>query len=225
MSPGSLSQALRATTQAAHERAENSRFVTQLMAGRACPGAFTALAVQQLVIYQALEDVLHEHYADHPILAGIDDRRLDRVASLRHDLRLLVGPDVEVRLVDGRLPIVPAATAYARELRERHTAEMMLAHHYVRYLGDLSGGQIIARLVQRHYDIPADALTLYRFAGIERPKLYKDEYRAALDALRLTPAQRDRVLAQAVRSFELNEAVFADLDAAQRPQHAAAGIG
>lgn len=224
--PVPLSAALRAATAEAHERAEGSDFITGLMEGRACPAAFTALAVQQLVIYRALEDVLAEHYRGDPLVAAVDDRRLDRVASLEHDLGVLVGPDVDVRLASGELPICPATAAYATALRERHTPEMVLANHYVRYLGDLSGGQVIARLVARHYGIAEDALTFYRFAGIEKPKVYKDGYRAALDALgaTLTGGQRERVLAAAVESFGLNQGVFADLGHQRAPQHAAAGV-
>lgn len=151
-----LSAALRAATASAHESAERSSFVADLVEGRARYRAFVALAAQQLVVYRALEDVLHEHYLDHPLLAPVDDRRLDRVAALEHDLTVLAGPDHTVRLTDGRLPLSPATVAYAHELRERHTPEMILAHHYVRYLGDLSGGQIIATLAQRHYGIPAE---------------------------------------------------------------------
>ncbi|ANS79695.1 Heme oxygenase [Serinicoccus hydrothermalis] len=220
-----LSQALREATASAHTSAERSAFVTELVEGRACAAAFTALATQHLLVYRALEDVLRTHYADHPLLAPLDDRRLDRVPSLVHDLEVLVGPDHEVRLADGRLPICVATSAYATTLRERHTPEMVLANHYVRYLGDLSGGQVVARLVHRHYGVPLEGLTFYTFAGIERPKVYKDRYRDRLDRLRLTDAQREAVLAAAVESFRLNEAVFADLSAARTPLHCAAGVG
>ncbi|OLT42084.1 hypothetical protein BJF86_15465 [Serinicoccus sp. CNJ-927] len=220
-----LSEALRDATATAHSAAERSAFVTDLVEGRACAAAFTALATQHLLIYRALEDVLHTHYAGHPLLAPVADRRLDRVPALRHDLEVLVGPDHEVRLADGRLPICVATSAYATTLRERHTPEMVLANHYVRYLGDLSGGQIVARLVHRHYGVPTDGLTFYSFAGIDKPKVYKDGYRARLDQIPLTAVQREAVLEAAVQSFASNEAVFADLAAAQTPLHSAAGVG
>lgn len=224
MTSSTLSATLRTATAEAHESAEGSQFITDLMAGRACRSAFTALAVQQLVIYRALEDVLREHYAGHPLLAPVDDRRLDRVAALEHDLRVLVGEDADVRLADGRLPICPSTVAYAHVLRERHTPEVVLANHYVRYLGDLSGGQVIARLVQRHYGVLPDALTFYAFEGIDRLKPYKDDYRAALDTIEMSDDQRLRTVQAAVESFRLNQAVFTDLGQARRPIHAAAGV-
>lgn len=45
-----LSSALRTHTAGAHERAEESRFVTELMAGETCRGASGALVVQHLTI-------------------------------------------------------------------------------------------------------------------------------------------------------------------------------
>lgn len=219
-----LSLALRTTTATAHESAERSSFISELMEGRACYSAFVALAAQQLVIYQALEEVLAQHYRGHRLLAPVDDRRLDRVAALEHDLSVLVGDDYEVRLADGSLSLCPATVAYAQELRERHTPEVILANHYVRYLGDLSGGQVIATLAARHYDVPQEGLTFYRFPGIDKLKPYKDDYRAALDSIEMTPQERERTLDAALRAFQLNESVFAALGEARAPRHAAAGV-
>jgi len=220
----SLSVALREATDAEHKRAESSEFITGLLRGASCFSAFTALAVQQYIIYQALEDVLHEHYLDHRLLAAVDDRRLDRTPSIQRDLTTLIGTDFEVRLADGTIPICAATAAYARVLREEHSPEMILAHHYVRYLGDLSGGQVISRLVQRHYDVPRQALHFYRFDGIEKLKVYKDNYRAALDRIALDHGQKHRILGHAARAFDFSAAVFADLTSAKSPLHRAAGL-
>ena len=218
-----LSVALRAATAEAHEGAETASFVTELIEGSACPSAFAALVTQQLVIYEALEDVIGLH-AEHPLLAPLHDERLNRSAALRHDVSVLMGPEATARIGAGSLAVQPATFRYAEELRTRHTPELVVAHHYVRYLGDLSGGQIISRMVSRHYGIPDEALSFYRFEGIDKIKRYKDAYRAALDALPATPRQRDEILAQAVRSFELNRQVFADLGVSRAAQHAAAGV-
>lgn len=157
-------------------------------------------------------------------MAPIDDRRLDRVRALEADLTHLVGEDFEERIADGRLPVVDATRRYVEALRTGHDVEMVLANHYVRYLGDLSGGQIIARLVSRHYGVPQEGLTFYSFPGIEKLKVYKDGYRSQLDSLPATDEQRERLVQRAVESFELNQAVFFDLAAARAPQHVAAGL-
>ncbi|MGO1165854.1 MAG: heme oxygenase (biliverdin-producing) [Janibacter sp.] len=218
-----LSLALRTETSSAHADAEGSAFIEQLMSGDACRPAFVALVAQQLVIYRALEEVLWGEYADHPLVAPILDHRLDRVAALEQDLAFFTGEDLGGGRGPGEVHIVPAAADYAHQLRAEHTPEAMLAHHYVRYLGDLSGGQIIARLVQRHYGIDTAGLSFYRFAEIPKPKPYKDEYRATLDRLDIDDGTRRRILDAAADSFELNRRVFADLASAREPEHAAAG--
>lgn len=218
-----LSTALKSETATAHGQAEGEAFVGQLIAGDACSSAFSALVAQQYVLYRALEATLRTHYADHPLVSPVDDRKLDRVPALEKDMAHHFGPDFEVRLATGAIRICPATAAYAEALTSSHTAERMLAHHYVRYLGDLSGGQIIARMVQRHYGIPDEGLHFYRFEEIPKPKPYKDGYRAALDSLELTAFQRESVIAAASESFEMNRRIFADLAAARAPEHAAAG--
>jgi hypothetical protein len=72
-----------------------------------------------------------------------------------------------------------------------------VAHHYTRYLGDLSGGQAIGRIIGREFGLDGGVGTaFYSFSEVPKPKLYKDAYRARLDALPLDDVQRARVLAR-----------------------------
>ena len=203
---------------------KTSSFIDKLLSGRACPSAWGVLLVQQWAIYQALEDTIAEHYVDHRFLAPLYDPRLLRVQAIEKDLRSLFGPEVFVRMARGELAVLPATAGYAAALRENHTVEMMVAQHYVRYLGDLSGGQIIATMLRRHYDVPDAALNFYRFEGFPKHKPYKDAYRQRLNALPATDAQREQILVEAVRAFGFNEAVFADIGAARSSMHAWAGV-
>lgn len=213
-----LSEALRERTAEAHRLAEEARFIDDLMSGSACRGAFAALARQLFEVYTALEGTIDAHYADHPMVAPVLDDRLRRVDALSRDLEALRR--------SGRFSedVLPATAAYATELRERHSPEMMLANHYVRYLGDLSGGQIIARMVGTHYQVTDDGLGFYRFDGIEKIKPYRDGYRAILDSIVLTDQQRERVLDEAQRAFELNRGIFLALTANRDPEHLRFGV-
>lgn len=219
-----LAVALRERTSEVHKSAETSSFIGDLLEGRACPSAWGVLAVQQWVIYKALEDIITEHYLGHPLVAPLHDRHLLRVGAIEADLQSLFGPDVFVRMARGELAVLPATAAYAAKLRESHTAETMVAHHYVRYLGDLSGGQIIAVMLKRHYQVPKDALHFYRFDGIPKPKPYKDAYRAALNTLPATAEQCEQILDHAVSAFHLIEAVFSDIGAARSSMHSSVGV-
>lgn len=201
-----LSKALHSSTMVAHDQAENSSFITSLMAGDGSPDGLVALLRQSLPVYVALEDACRHAGAD-PRLSPILDPRLDRTHALRSDL--------DMHAAAGRTcdVLVPATEAYAIELRAcASDPAALIGHHYVRYLGDLSGGQIIKTMVRRHYGIK-DGLTFYEF-DIAKPKVYKDGYRAALDALPLSEADRDTALAAATRAFELNHQLFLDLEAA-----------
>lgn len=212
-----FSAEIRNATAAAHEEAESEGFVAQLMDGRLSEADFAAMLLQNLVIYRALERALRAN--DDARLAAFADPALDRTAALESDMRHHFGADWEARLAAGDLPVVQAAREYARQLEEgAGSAELLLANHYVRYLGDLSGGQIIARRVQQHYGTPDEGLAFYRFPQIPKTKPYKDAYRAKLDAAEFTRAEQEEILRRAVEAFELNRRVFADLGAARLPQ-------
>lgn len=211
-----LSQELKSHTAAAHTAAEDSTFVAELMAGSLDAAALVSLLDQSLIIYRALEDALAAH-AGHPQLGAFIDPRLARVAALKADMGYHHGDDWEAQLADGRIAIVPATVAYAQALTAMglESIEFLLAHHYVRYMGDLSGGLIISRMVQRHYGIADEGLNFYAFPEIAKPKPYKDGYRELLDTTDFSRTQKDAILDFAAESFELNRAVFVDLAAAR----------
>ena len=141
--------------------------------------------------------------------ADLLDPVLDRTASLSADLERLTGPDWRDKIV--ALPATCDYVARLNDIRDTADGVRLIAHHYVRYLGDLSGGQVIARMVQRHYGVDPQALSFYRFAGVEKLKPYKDAYRAKLDSLRLDDAQRSRLLTEAGEAFIFNHNMFTDL--------------
>lgn len=217
-----LSEELRTHTAAAHSEAEESTFVAQLMGGELDESALAALIAQSLVIYRALENSLEAH-VDNSQLGPFIDSKLARVAALEADMAYHFGADWEAKLADGRISIVPATQDYADKLSTvgRDSIEFLMAHHYVRYMGDLSGGQIISRLVQRHYGVASEGLNFYAFPEIEKSKPYKDAYRELLDTTDFTREQKDVILDYASESFELNRAVFVDL-AAERSKAQAA---
>ena len=207
-----LSEELKNHTAVAHSQAEEASFVKELMAGNLDQGEVGNLLAQSLVIYRAMESALAQ-FTGHPQLGPFIDPRLDRVSALEQDMDFHFGPDWEDQLADGRIHITPATKTYAAKFGSQveDAAEFLLAHHYVRYLGDLSGGQIIQRLVQRHYGTPDAGLNFYAFPLIEKAKVYKDQYRERLDTTDFSRAQKDRTLAFAAESFELNRNVFLDL--------------
>lgn len=200
----SFSERLRAQTMRPHREAESETFIVELMAGRLSRSAYLALLEQYAVIYPALETAVAA-YRGHRIISPFDHPGLARTAAIHADLDALAG-------ADRPQPHTLEATA---ELAERIGSglppERLLAHHYLRYLGDLSGGLAIGKLVSRHYGIEPEALSMWRFAGIEKPKVFKDNYRANLDTVELTEQQQMALIDEAAIGYRMNQAIFRQL--------------
>src|SRR5699024_2319953 len=111
-----------------------------------------------------------------------------------------------------RTEVLPAARAYAERVAQvGGDLARYAAHAYTRYLGDLSGGQAIKRLVQRHYGLGEEGVAFYTFTGIAKPKLFKDTYRERLDALDLSAPEVETAVAEATLAFELATELFTAL--------------
>lgn len=206
-----LSASLREGTRPEHERAESSGFVEALMSGGLDVAAYADLAAQQWAIYRALE-AASARVAQSADGASLVFAELERVPAIEADLAFLIGDDWRERIT-----IYPATERYVARLSELgDDVALYAAHAYTRYLGDLSGGQIIKRMMERHYGLGPGGLAFYTFPEIPKSKPFKDVYRERLDALPLTPAQVDRTVAEACLAFRLNSAVFADLGAVHR---------
>lgn len=202
----SLSAQLRERTRAAHERAESVPFITDLMHGRLDRAAYADLAAQQYGIYVELEAASAE-LVGVPRGSSLVFADLTRTPSIEADLAYLYGEDWR-ECVD----VLPAARAYAARIAEvAGDLPRYAAHAYTRYLGDLSGGQAIKRLVQRHYGLGEEGVAFYTFTGIAKPKVFKDEYREQLDALELSPLEVEMAVDEANVAFELSTALFAAL--------------
>ncbi|HWL02525.1 MAG TPA: biliverdin-producing heme oxygenase [Microbacteriaceae bacterium] len=202
--PAALSELLRSATADQHQRAETRPFIAELMGGELTLADYVSYVAQFAHVYEALES---RDVSTDP--APLDDAaRLARLASIESDLAALGAADW--RETHPALPATAAYVARLRELAQGRYAEY-LAHHYTRYLGDLSGGQAIGAMIARHYGATPDQLAFFRFDDIEKPVIYKREYREALDALELTAEEREAILAEARAAFDYNAAVFDEL--------------
>ncbi|WP_080793974.1 heme oxygenase (biliverdin-producing) [Corynebacterium pacaense] len=204
-----LSQELKTHTARAHQQAEHSSFMDDLLGGRLDSVAFIRLQEQSWLFYTALEEAARA-VADDSRAGSLLDPRLERTAALDRDLTLLHGGS-RWRPTVHASPATAAYVSRLRQIRDARDFPRLLAHHYVRYLGDLSGGQIISRIVAREYGVDETALSFYRFEGIDKLKPYKDGYRNALDSLFLSGPERRTLLNEAAEAFTFNQQVFADL--------------
>lgn len=203
-----LSSRLREGTREEHESAESSGFISRLMSGGLTTDAYVALASQQFFVYSALEAISDDVRA-LPQGSSLLFDELTRTPSIARDLEHLVGPDWRAVIMP-----LPATVRYVEALEASATSlPRYAAHAYTRYLGDLSGGQIIKRMLERHYGLGPEGITFYSFEEIPKSKPFKDVYRERLDGLELDEQQLAEAVAEAKDAFRLNQDLFAELGA------------
>ncbi|WAJ47699.1 biliverdin-producing heme oxygenase [Mycobacterium sp. Aquia_216] len=184
-----------------HARAEQSPFVTELLAGRVNNHGYADYLLRLRVVYAALEDAVRTRRED-PLVAAVYDPLLERLPAIEADLE-------HWKPRGGNQIQSPAAEAYRDRIDDVSWGGALVAHHYTRYLGDLSGGQAIGRILDRTFSLEGAGLAMYRFPL--QPKPFKDRYRARLDALRLAPGAVRRAVDEVKVAFLLNQAMFDEL--------------
>jgi len=199
-----LSAELRRRTSAAHAGAEASPYLTALAEGRLSRDAFAALLCRLRPVYAALEEVAEQWSAD-PVVGRLVLPGLARSARLEADL-------VRLQAADGAPS--PAARAYAGRVRRAgRTRAGFVAHHYTRYLGDLSGGQVMRAAVERSLGLTdGDGASFFAFPDL-RPGVAKKAYRAELDVLPFDDDEREQLVVEALAAYRLNVALTGELDA------------
>jgi heme oxygenase len=207
----SLSAQLRTQTWPAHRRVESTPFVRTMLRGGLSLPAYCLLLASLHPIYAALEAGLQRH-AGRPEVAMIDAAPLRREAALADDLAHLHGVDWR-----DALAAQPQALAYAAHLRglaERAPA-LLVAHAYVRYLGDLSGGQTLRRIVAGSLGLPGDrGMRFYDFGLPAQAAALAGGLRQSLDRIEADEATCHAIVAEAEEAFARHERLFGELEAA-----------
>ncbi|XP_029945715.1 heme oxygenase 1a [Salarias fasciatus] len=204
-----LSEQIKAATNHNHIRAENTELMLNYQKGQINLQQYKVLLCSLYEIYRALEEEMDRN-ASHPAVAPIYfPQELARLEALERDLEHFLGSDWRKKV------IVPAATLrYQQRLRQvgRENPELLVAHAYTRYLGDLSGGVVLGKITQKSLGLSGtEGLSFFSFPGVSSPNRFKQLYRSRMNGIELTEKQRAEVLEEAVLSFELNIQVFDDL--------------
>lgn len=87
----------------------------------------------------------------------------------------------------------------------KQNPELLVAHAYTRYLGDLSGGQVLGKITQKSLGLSSkEGLSFFSFPGVSSPNRFKQLYRSRMNSIELTEREKAAVLEEAVSAFELN---------------------
>ncbi|OLT43865.1 heme oxygenase [Saccharomonospora sp. CUA-673] len=202
-----FSRRLRASTHEVHERAHHSSYMNALLDGRLTLDGYTALAEQYAFIYGTLEDAAATMSTD-PVGGPFVIPELHRMPGLTADLDRLAGPGWRDRITPS-----PATSAYVERLTEVAFTWPggYVAHQYTRYLGDLAGGQVVGKLLERSYGITGAGAQFYDFSALGSPSAFRTRYRTLLDDAPWDEAEHAHIMAETRRAFELNIAVLDDL--------------
>lgn len=204
-----LSEQIKVATKDNHIRAENTQLMLSYQKGQITLPQYKVLLCSLYEIYKALEEELNRN-SSHPAVAPIYfPQELARLEALETDLEYFFGSEWKKRV------IVPAATQrYEQRLRKigKDHPELLVAHAYTRYLGDLSGGQVLGKITQKSLGLSnKEGLSFFSFPGVTSPNRFKQLYRSRMNSIELTEEEKAEVLEEAVAAFELNIQVFDDL--------------
>jgi heme oxygenase (biliverdin-producing, ferredoxin) len=203
----SLGDMLREATYALHVEAERSGVIGQLLRGGGTREAYALLLRNLSPAYRAMEDGLVRQ-ANSPALCALVRPELFRTAALESDVEWLAGAGWRESLL-----LLPAGERYAARVSAAaaNGSGRLVAHAYLRYLGDLSGGQIMKRLLAKSLGLGADTLAFYDFPAIADVSAFKNEYRKAIDDSVVAGANPVDVVDEAIVGFrltiELSEAI------------------
>ena len=179
--------------------------MAELVAGRIDLPAYKQLLRNLHALYAALEEALS---AD---AVGLPLPTLRREAALAADLAALHGP----RWND-ELPLHEATKAYVQRLQAQALAQprLLVAHAYLRYLGDLHGGQLLRRQVARALG-GEPVLAFYDFGSPEQVLALRAQVREALARLPLEDeAEAALIVDEARWGFVQHQRLFEGLAAA-----------
>ena len=191
-----LSRLLRRESWPDHERAQYSPFEMALAGGTVPRDAYADLLAQVRPVYIALEERGAE-LRDDPIAGRVWFPEVHRLWNVEADL------DFYWPAWKTESTMLPVSLEYADRVRNAEPIHFV-AHHYNRYLADLSGGIMIAAALRRSWDLNGDGLRYYDFPAIEDTDEWKTMYRGVLDSLPLDIDGKVDLIREVMAAYEYN---------------------
>jgi heme oxygenase len=200
---------LREATKKPHTSSENAGFIKCFLKGAIDKKSVEKLTTSLYFVYSALEEEMQRHQ-DHPVVSAVYFPEIQRRANLEEDLSFFYGEDWRDRISPS-----PACQQFIARLREISASapELLIAHAYTRYMGDMSGGQNFKKVARTALNLPGDKGTaFYEFRKLPNLDEFKGKYRQQLNELDINEEMADRIAAEAEKSFTLSRALFKELE-------------
>ena len=204
-----FSKELKEGTKKSHNAAENTKFVSQFLKGVLNLDEYVKLLTDFWYVYSTMEECVSS--STDPYVKNLHrwNATLFRTAFISRDLRYFYGPMWRELAKPSE-----ACNTYCYRINEVAEKDpyLLIAHHYTRYIGDLSGGKILRGIAQKALNPPVgEGLHFYDFPRIEDAKAWKDEYRAVLDGLNFDEQQKNALITEANYAFRLNMYMFDEI--------------
>ncbi|MDJ0798091.1 MAG: heme oxygenase (biliverdin-producing) [Calothrix sp. MO_167.B12] len=204
-----LAAKLRTGTQKSHTAAENVGFMKCFVKGVVDKDCFAKLLSNLYFVYGALEAGI-ENNRNHPVVGVMYFPELNRQAALEEDMEFYYGKQWRSQIKPS-----PATQTYLNRLQQlvTHAPELLIGHAYTRYMGDLSGGQMLQAIAQSGLKLTGfQGTSFYNFEQIPDKKVFKDKYRQALNSVPVDDGTADKIVAEAHYAFQLNMQMMQELE-------------
>ncbi|KAF8798903.1 heme oxygenase-like protein [Phlegmacium glaucopus] len=219
-----LATLLRESTLEIHDTVATSVGAKLLLSGSLSREEYARYLMMLWHIYHALEKALDRHASHSALEPTYNPTLLARASSLAADISHLLEVDesswkshpIHMNLMAAYPPPLSEYVQRIEELSNSNDPCALLAHSYVRYLGDLSGGQPIRHTLAKAYNLDEATgfgISFYNFKELRSSKAasqgemkrIKDWFREGMNVAGERNVQvKAAVLRESSRAFLLN---------------------
>jgi heme oxygenase len=195
-------------TRKAHSVAKNTAFVTGFFKGLSTKDEYAKLLTSLYCVYVAMEEAF-DTTAEESVIK-MDDANLRRVDAARVDMKYYFGEGWEKKIAPSR-----ATKKYVSRIETiaKENPKLLIAHQYLRYLGDLFGDQMMGGMTRKSLNLSGGmGIRFYQFDGIDDNNEFITNWYSKLNALDLTEEEKQAIVDEANHVFALNIDIFNKLE-------------
>lgn len=198
-----LSARLREGTHGKHAEVSHSPFSKKLSEGSVTEGEYKKYLAFLDLLYPQLEFQLNEwkHVSYIEPFTNEAFAVLFRSKALEHDMQHFHAKEIDPGT---------AAKEYGMRLAEiaLHKTHLLIAHVYMRYLGDLFGGRAIYENIKHRWP---EGMAFYQYPHLENPKAFIGTFKEILDSLKLDEAEQGEILEEVLWSYDQHLKIFNEI--------------